>query len=87
MAHGLVAQAGNTRVTVLSTGVPDPAGGFTTWRQWQEDIGSPLYLLSEQVRARLDVTHVPTLVDGDGDRLVLTALDPKDTQIKSGCSA
>lgn len=83
MAHGLVAQAGNTRVTVLSTGVPDPAGGFTTWRQWQEDIGSPLYLLSEQVRARLDVTHVPTLVDGDGDRLVLTELDPKDTQIKT----
>ena len=80
LARTLAEQAGNRRVVILTGSVPDPDSGFASWGQWQDDLGMRLYLLSEQVRSRLDITHTPTMVEADGDQLVLTELVPPTAQ-------
>lgn len=82
IAHSLSADVGyRKRVVVMSTRAPDADGGFDTWGKWQVDIGQPLYMLTAQLMGSLKVTHVPTMIEADGDRLVLSEM-PRDGEGK-----
>lgn len=71
LARRLADEAGLRRVVVMSTGVPDFEDGAATWGQWQQEVDQPMYLLNDQIRNALQVTHVPTMIEADGDHLVL----------------
>lgn len=72
MAKRLARDAGALRVVVMTTQTPDPDGdGFDTWDKWQNDIEQTLFLLKPEMKTALQVTRVPTMIEADGDRLVL----------------
>lgn len=59
---------GKRRVTLISTGL-DRRDGWASLREVQDRLRGPVYLLPNDLAARLKIKRVPSVVEGEGARL------------------